>query len=249
MPRTTLPLTPGASGDILGKDQTYLPISEKTFNLPPPAISQSRANAPASTPKSIQPATSPHFSLPPPPTRSRTIIQMKPKPQQNEPSADKRPTAKGSAGSGKKTSTQAGASGKKQPSSMSVAGKKIARKTAHSVIERRRRSKMNEEFGVLKAMIPACTDQEMHKLAILQVRQSILCRPVIERQKEQRLKHILGEHRLPPLPRELHQRSQSRQQITLHPPAPASTSTTPQHLHAPFPPPIRRRRRCRGRGR
>lgn len=60
--------------------------------------------------------------------------------------------------------------GKKQPSYTSVAGKKIARKTAHSVIERRRRSKMNEEFAVLKGMIPACTDQEMHKLAILQVR-------------------------------------------------------------------------------
>jgi hypothetical protein len=28
---------------------------------------------------------------------------------------------------------------------------------------------MNEEFGVLKDMIPACVGQEMHKLAILQV--------------------------------------------------------------------------------
>lgn len=56
---------------------------------------------------------------------------------------------------------------KKQPSSTSVAGRKIARKTAHSLIERRRRSKMNEEFGVLRDMIPACTG-EMHKLAILQ---------------------------------------------------------------------------------
>lgn len=28
---------------------------------------------------------------------------------------------------------------------------------------------MNEEFGVLKNMIPACKDQDMHKLAILQV--------------------------------------------------------------------------------
>jgi hypothetical protein len=28
---------------------------------------------------------------------------------------------------------------------------------------------MNEEFGVLKDMIPACNGQEMHKLAILQV--------------------------------------------------------------------------------
>ena len=58
--------------------------------------------------------------------------------------------------------------GRKQPVSTSAAGKKIARKTAHSLIERRRRSKMNEEFGVLKDMIPACKDQEMHKLAILQ---------------------------------------------------------------------------------
>jgi len=62
----------------------------------------------------------------------------------------------------------ASAAKKKQPSSTSVAGRKIARKTAHSLIERRRRSKMNEEFSVLKDMIPACTG-EMHKLAILQV--------------------------------------------------------------------------------
>jgi hypothetical protein len=69
-------------------------------------------------------------------------------------------------GSGKSTTTAPPK--KKQPSSTSVAGRKIARKTAHSLIERRRRSKMNEEFGVLKDMIPACTG-EMHKLAILQV--------------------------------------------------------------------------------
>ena len=85
----------------------------------------------------------------------------------------------GSKGSHKKNSSSSSATataGKKQPSSTSVAGKKIARKTAHSVIERRRRSKMNEEFGILKAMIPACTDQEMHKLAILQVRDSVRVR-------------------------------------------------------------------------
>jgi hypothetical protein len=67
------------------------------------------------------------------------------------------------AAAGKSTAAQK----KKQPSATSVAGRKIARKTAHSLIERRRRSKMNEEFGVLKNMIPACTG-EMHKLAILQ---------------------------------------------------------------------------------
>jgi hypothetical protein len=65
--------------------------------------------------------------------------------------------------------TQPNAQGKKkQPSATSVAGRKIARKTAHSLIERRRRSKMNEEFGVLKEMIPACRGVDMHKLAILQ---------------------------------------------------------------------------------
>ena len=37
------------------------------------------------------------------------------------------------------------------------------------VVRRRRRSKMNDEFATLKDMIPACKDQEMHKLAILSV--------------------------------------------------------------------------------
>lgn len=65
---------------------------------------------------------------------------------------------------------QSGTSKKRQNNAnASAAGRKIARKTAHSLIERRRRSKMNEEFDVLKNMIPACKGQEMHKLAILQV--------------------------------------------------------------------------------
>ena len=64
---------------------------------------------------------------------------------------------------------QAGGKRKQTNSGSTAAGRKIARKTAHSLIERRRRSKMNEEFGVLKDMIPACKGQEMHKLAILQV--------------------------------------------------------------------------------
>jgi len=68
--------------------------------------------------------------------------------------------------------TGANGSKKKQASGNTAAGRKIARKTAHSLIERRRRSKMNEEFGVLKDMIPACNGQEMHKLAILQVREN-----------------------------------------------------------------------------
>ncbi|KAK1638310.1 hypothetical protein BDP81DRAFT_516147 [Colletotrichum phormii] len=127
------------------------------------------------------------FALPPPPTRSRKIIQMKPRAQQQneaEAKAKDAPAAaagakSGAAGPGKagsaaaaaangSSSTASTAQGKKKaPSATSAAGRKIARKTAHSLIERRRRSKMNEEFAVLKGMIPACTG-EMHKLAILQ---------------------------------------------------------------------------------
>ena len=172
MPRTSLPPTPAASTEIQGKDTSPTAATETSFNLPPPAIDFHRANGASTAHGQAQSASSPGFSLPPPPTRSRTIIQMKPKQQSSEDSA-RTPIRQCSKGSNKKSTASSSATataGKKQPSSTSAAGKKIARKTAHSVIERRRRSKMNEEFGTLKAMIPACTDQEMHKLAILQVR-------------------------------------------------------------------------------
>ncbi|KAM3482168.1 hypothetical protein MY5147_000287 [Beauveria neobassiana] len=128
------------------------------------------------------------FALPPPPTRSRKIIQMKPRQEDAVPSSTskdgtagkggaaeaggKAARATASTGNGGSVAAAGSASGKtgsgkKQPSATSAAGRKIARKTAHSLIERRRRSKMNEEFGVLKDMIPACTG-DMHKLAILQ---------------------------------------------------------------------------------
>jgi hypothetical protein len=102
------------------------------------------------------------FALPPPPTRNRKIIQMKPKTaageKQPEPEIEAAAPAKGAGGRKKGANA-----------SNTAASRKVARKTAHSLIERRRRSKMNEEFGVLKDMIPACNGQEMHKLAILQV--------------------------------------------------------------------------------
>lgn len=128
------------------------------------------------------------FALPPPPTRSRKIIQMKPRGQEDDgESYHPKDTAKSTGSKGSSASGKGGATaakdattttnkeqgkGKKQPSATSAAGRKIARKTAHSLIERRRRSKMNEEFALLKSMIPACTG-EMHKLAILQVRFAI----------------------------------------------------------------------------
>ncbi|KAJ4008253.1 hypothetical protein NW752_010133 [Fusarium irregulare] len=220
MPRPGLPLTPGSSSDIQGKDGTQqLASFQLSFELPPPAIHDASRTSPT-IPSQVSPTdtksrqvgtTSPgttypmqpaeavkarrrssaardakdnSFALPPPPTRSRKIIQMKPRQEGSGDNSNKekaKTTGKSNAVAKTTTATansKAAAvptgeavtddkSKKKQPSATSAAGRKIARKTAHSLIERRRRSKMNEEFAVLKGMIPACTG-DMHKLSILQ---------------------------------------------------------------------------------
>lgn len=194
MPRPEHPPTPASSTEIRGKDGSQFSTLQMSFELPPPAVvgvdsrpSSAATKSSSASASSYHPAspTSPAipvsevvkirrrssiaqapakdaFALPPPPTRSRKIIQMKPK---SQPETE---TYNDGAKSISERHTPVTPPKKKQPSSTSVAGRKIARKTAHSLIERRRRSKMNEEFGVLKDMIPACTG-EMHKLAILQV--------------------------------------------------------------------------------
>jgi hypothetical protein len=48
--------------------------------------------------------------------------------------------------------------------------RKHERRIAHRYVERRRRSKMNDEFTTLRDMIPSCEGQDMQKLAILQAR-------------------------------------------------------------------------------
>lgn len=204
MPRPGLPPTPASSTDIMAQDKPRRPSLETSFSLPPPAmigagsetssissVSGSGSSFHPVSPVSPEMTAGDHaskrrpsnakkiskddFTLPPPPTRSRKIIQMKPKTtSQDHMSIDSTPEkGKSSASKTKQSATPSSTTGKrKQPSSTSAAGRKIARKTAHSLIERRRRSKMNEEFGVLKDMVPACQDQEMHKLAILQVHHS-----------------------------------------------------------------------------
>ena len=198
MPPPGLPPTPASSTDVRGKNNHQLQTSDKFCTLPPPAITSTNyptsSNASEKSDSSYRPAspTSPvarsslskqkrltkndnatsgtdsKFSLPQPPTRSRKIIQMNP----GSNHGNKVSSAATTSTIGKKAvpmnTHNSAPAPKKQPSATSVAGRKIARKTAHSLIERRRRSKMNEEFGVLKEMIPACHDQEMHKLAILQ---------------------------------------------------------------------------------
>lgn len=187
MPRPALPPTPSSSSDIKGRDGSRLLGSlQLAFELPPPAMASNEATTPQQESKmtsadsqfvqasetvksrrrsSAARETKDAFTLPPPPTRSRKIIQMKPKSQE-----DAEPANSKSSGAGKSSAAGSIASAgtkKKKPSATSAAGRKIARKTAHSLIERRRRSKMNEEFAVLKNMVPACKG-EMHKLAILQ---------------------------------------------------------------------------------
>ena len=202
MPRPNPPPTPGSSSDLRGKegqsgapafnlpptafqeqdrasnssstpsangsDSSYRPISP----APPQPAEQPRKRPASSAQGPV--ITKDDFSLPPPPTRSRKIIQMKPREseQQQEPQATSATASPAIAGRTPSTSQQGGSKRKQGNNGSTAAGRKIARKTAHSLIERRRRSKMNEEFGVLKDMIPACKGQEMHKLAILQVRTS-----------------------------------------------------------------------------
>lgn len=237
MSRSRLPPTPSMSGEFIVKDQPAIEGTD-VFALPPAAIetatsrrssksdhfpaspvspdfmalgrsANKQSSAGAGTKRPLE-----DFDLPPPPTRTRKIIQMKPKTQQSAPAkSNTAPTGgKGSKESGKAAAASnnapAPANGgkKKQPSATSAAGRKIARKTAHSLIERRRRSKMNEEFTTLKDMIPACTGQEMHKLAILQVS---FRSPASGREKKKRHNTNSGKHRLCQLSGTMHQRPQN----------------------------------------
>lgn len=195
MPPPNLPPTPAPSTDISGQHQKV--GLAPALTLPPSAYGEASDRPSSSTPStsngsdsSYRPVspTSPNtlsrkrtasqsrasksddaFTLPPPPTRSRKIIQMKPKGGQNQQAPiEPASVAETAQATGSNGTSAGGKKGKNNGNT--AAGRKIARKTAHSLIERRRRSKMNEEFGVLKDLIPACRGQEMHKLAILQVR-------------------------------------------------------------------------------
>jgi hypothetical protein len=214
MPRPLPPPTPGSSSDIRGKVGAS---NAPAFNLPPTAFPEAdRASnsspsnngsdssyhptspgTAAQNPRKrpVQPAmsviTKDDFSLPPPPTRSRKIIQMKPKEVEQD-DATQQTNATNASGKASNTATQTGK--KNNGKSTTAAGRKIARKTAHSLIERRRRSKMNEEFGVLKDMIPACQGQDMHKLAILSV-----CYTQWARCRNASYNPFTGWYRIPPL--------------------------------------------------
>ncbi|KAI2624793.1 hypothetical protein GGS21DRAFT_493800 [Xylaria nigripes] len=175
--------TPVSSTEIKGQDYSSKLFSlHSTFELPPSALAQDEVHNPTSSTQSSPEPSNPmpylqpsetvksrrrtavvppkELSLPMPPTRSCRIIQMKPR--QSEKGSSTLSSSKGTG-----TKNAASKPKKQQPSATSASGRKIARKTAHSLIERRRRSRMNEEFAILKGLIPDC-EGEMHKLAILQ---------------------------------------------------------------------------------
>ncbi|KAI0160932.1 hypothetical protein GGR52DRAFT_576346 [Hypoxylon sp. FL1284] len=104
-------------------------------------------------------------ALPPPPTRSRKIIKMQPGPQE-EPTAQA--TQENAVSTGVAESADGAVSKRKLPSVDSDEARKEARKDAHSEIERRRRSKTNGAYSTLEELIPACAEEELTKLGILE---------------------------------------------------------------------------------
>lgn len=116
-----------------------------------------------------------YFALPPPPTKSTKLIQMKPRPKEQalgasciKENGQSESGATGNVGNTVENASE-GKRGNKQLCATSAMGCKVTRKTAHNLIETRRRRKMKDEFATLKSMIPACT-RDTQKLAILQVR-------------------------------------------------------------------------------
>lgn len=197
MPRPTQLPTPQSSTQPAAKDGGHELGEDILLELPPSAFEGTRSlpSSPSSIPdedllndpdyQPLSPTTrlprttkkrksssarKEHITLPPPPPRTRKIIQMKPK-------SSAKASTYTSASTGStliSTSSPSSSEAKKTPKQPAQASRKISRKTAHSLIERRRRGKINDEFEVLKDMIPACKasqdgegGREMHKLEIL----------------------------------------------------------------------------------
>ncbi|KAK9388381.1 hypothetical protein V1515DRAFT_598682 [Lipomyces mesembrius] len=177
-------ITPPPSTDILPNDPQCTPEIAAFFL--PPSVTSNDSERPQLLPKTSfsdartqqQQLTSnvqtrskfAPSKLPPPPMRSRRIIQMQP--VLPKPAATKTTTKQQSQPLETATAPK---SKRGSGSSSSAATRKSARKIAHSAIERRRRSKMNEEFDALKTMVPACrvasqthSEASLHKLGILQ---------------------------------------------------------------------------------
>ncbi|KAK7203552.1 hypothetical protein BZA70DRAFT_282724 [Myxozyma melibiosi] len=185
-PSTTAMITPPPSADIIPRDP--LGVTDISSLLLPPAFTVDAVKPEdvdsARTKVSTRSAKS--AKLPPPPMRSRRIIEMQPvlpKPVKTITKTTGSAAAPTSSSATAFTSpaaiTPAGPAAapksKRNANGTTAATRKTARKIAHSAIERRRRSKMNEEFESLRNMVPACRvasqthgEASLHKLGILQ---------------------------------------------------------------------------------
>ncbi|KAI0014543.1 hypothetical protein F4780DRAFT_767796 [Xylariomycetidae sp. FL0641] len=180
-PTVIMPLTPASSTEIKGQDHSRnLDALQFICELPPPAMMTSTETINPSSLIQLTPCETvklrrrsmapkqgrrPLPTLPPPPTRTRKIIQMKPA---EEVRTDMSPISSKDASNGATPSDGNPTPYKKRRAATSPSAKLAARRVAHSDIERRRRSKINEEFEKLKSLVPACAGEDMHKLAILQ---------------------------------------------------------------------------------
>ena len=182
------------------------------LNLPAPAISLPR--------------------FPPPPSRKCTIIQAKPCAEISNDESKKSKVSKQNIVKGSKVTKLS----PKPVSPLDQAAildtkeqRRMARKIAHSDIERRRRTKINHQFDELKELIPACKqfksssggDAGLHKLVILQhaveyIRHLKSCIESVESTTEQQ-----------------RQMSQQTQQLQ---PSSSSTPNTPSYFIKPSPP-------------
>ncbi|KAI9727515.1 MAG: hypothetical protein M1828_006457 [Chrysothrix sp. TS-e1954] len=196
-PTLSYPLTPIASGSIPSKKTTDGSDDAMllTFDLPPSAIDLPQAPKAASlrerdastvcndviaqqqeqqqqqpSPPSHDTSAkgSPNLKRKAPPAPSLADASASPPSAPPPPSSRPRPckSAKVAKKAPPSTTSTAPTTTAKKPAKPSST-KKTARKTAHSIIERRRRIRMNEEFEILKSLVPGCEGVEMHKLEIL----------------------------------------------------------------------------------
>ena len=132
MPRPTMPPTPDVAADLdMNSNRARQGENSEMTPDQSPAVIQT----PTSTSKKRHMTADDKFSLPPPPSRPRRIIQMKPATQQRE---EPRPTLTPANSKGSSNGSVSGPSlspnaGRKAPNPSTAAGKKMARKTAHSV--------------------------------------------------------------------------------------------------------------------
>lgn len=145
-------------------------------------------------------------AMKPPPPRRNPIIQMQPKRDVTESQPAATTTVTAARGIKRKAATATAAAAKSKKAGQ--ADEKLkARKSTHSEIERRRRLKINKQFDLLRDLVPACQNQDMHKLTILEVR---FCSTTLHFEYSWHNIYPIGYYRIHTVSTWLNQRSQGK---------------------------------------